>query len=101
MIRYAQILFSVVVLAVLAYLGLTWAAHKIGFCMSQGACTGPFYDARHTLPAIMMAVVLLLILFWPAMWLSERWKNDVELEEGRIQERKKQKVIEEFSSRGR
>lgn len=97
LIRHAQILLSVTLLAVVAYLGLTWAAHQIGFCMAMnGECVGPFYHARHVFAAFCMACVLFFILLNPFWALKDRWKKDVEREEARIHEREKQKAIEDF-----
>lgn len=102
LIRYAQIIFSLVLLAVVAYLGLSWASHQIGICMTvnpQTECVGPFYHARHAVGIIVMSVVLFLLLSWPVAMLLDRWKKDVEKTEAKVQEEKKRKQIEEFERR--
>lgn len=98
MIRYGQIILSIVLLVVLAYLGLTWCAHKIHFCMTAGQeeCHGPFYHARHIFAAFIMTCVLGFTMMWPVGMLMDRWKKDVEREEARIHEKKKQQAVEEF-----
>ena len=98
LIKYGQILLTVVLLVVLAYIGMTWCIHKIGFCLTNPNedCQGPFYHARHIFGAFIMACVLIAVLFWPVSVLIDRWKKDVEREEARMQERKKEQAINAF-----
>lgn len=101
MIRYGQIVLTIVFLIVFAYLGLSWCAHHIGFCMTMQNqdCNGPFYHVRHGLAVFLMTICLALLLMWPVSALCDRWKKDVEHEEARVQERKKERAITQFRSR--
>jgi uncharacterized membrane protein len=100
LIRYGQIMVSVLLLAIVGYLGMSWCSHMIGSCMTTGECPGPFYHVRHLFGVFVMTSLLVFILVPVFWWLQDRWQKDIEREEAKLHEKAKEKSLENFSEKG-